>query len=151
MVIEVDPLRAAGPVLLGASFEEAGRALAAWGTPRPFAPYPGAEPLDWRLTDSGVIAHVFCGSAGVVQTVEISRFGVESRARVLLMGMDVFSMPAEQVIAKLEARYDVADDAGGLVVPKLAIGMSYPTDPDQEGFDSVLIAGQGYYDPPSAD
>ncbi|MER6575271.1 hypothetical protein [Nonomuraea sp. NPDC001023] len=151
LVIELDPLRAAGPVLLGASFEEAGRALAAWGTPQPFAPYPGAEPLDWRLMDSGVIAHVFCGSAGVVQTIEISPFDDESPARVLLMGMDLFSAPAEQVIAELAARYDVEDDAGGLVVPELSVGMSYPADLDQAGFDSVLIAGPGYYDPPHRD
>ncbi|MCO6004030.1 hypothetical protein NE236_03475 [Actinoallomurus purpureus] len=161
MIIELDPLRAAGPVSLGMSFEEAGRALAAWGTPRPFAPYPGAEPLDWQLWDSGVSAHVFCGSAGVVQTVEISRAfedpDVEPQARVLLLGMDVFSVPARQVIAELGARYDVDDDVGhGVVVRELSVGMSrdlgepFPS-ADRWCFDGVLIAGPGYYDPPPRD
>ncbi|MBB6556854.1 hypothetical protein [Nonomuraea rubra] len=161
LVIELDPLRAAGPVLLGASFEEAGRMLAAWGTPRPYAPYPGAEPLDWRLMGSGVDVHVFCGSAGVVQTIVIYRdFDVEPRARVFLLGMDVFSTPAEQVITELRARYEVEVEQGDcdLVVPGLSVGMSRSTvpcpDDDQETidrytcFESVLIAGPGYYDPP---
>ncbi|MFI6740888.1 hypothetical protein ACIBI9_48885 [Nonomuraea sp. NPDC050451] len=161
LVIELDPLRAAGPVLLGASFEEAGRVLAAWGTPQPYAPYPGAMPLDWRLMGSGVDMHVFCGSAGVVQTVEIYRdFDVEPRAQVFLLGMDVFSTPAEQVIAELRSRYDVEVDEGdcGLVVPALSVGLSRSAVPypgvDQETidrytcFESILIASRGYYDPP---
>ncbi|TYB50914.1 hypothetical protein FXF51_54575 [Nonomuraea sp. PA05] len=143
---------AAGPVLLGASFEETGRVLAAWG-----APYPGAEPLDWRLLGSGVDVHAFCGSAGVVQTVEIYRdLDVELRAHVFLLGVDLFSTPAEQVIAELRARFDVEVDQGdcGLVVPELSrSGVPYPG-ADQETvdrytcFESVLIASRGYYDPP---
>ncbi|MET9250280.1 hypothetical protein [Nonomuraea sp. NPDC003709] len=161
MVIELDPLRAAGPVLLGTSYEEAGRALAAWGTPQPYAPYPGAKPLDWRLMGSGVDVHVFCGSAGVVQTVEIYQdLDVEPRAQVFLFGADLFSTPAEQVIAELRVRYDVKVDQDdcGLVVPELSVGMSRSGVPfpgaDQETidrytcFESVLIASRGYYDPP---
>jgi hypothetical protein len=146
LVIELDPLRAAGPVLLGASFEETGRVLAAWGAPQPHAPYPGAEPLDWRLTGSGVEVHVFCGSAGVVQTVEICRdFDVEPRPQVVLLGVDLFSTSAEQVLAGLRARYDVEADQGdcGLVVPELSIGMSrsgipYPR-ADQETIGALHV------------
>jgi hypothetical protein len=162
LVIEVDPLRAVGTLLLGASFQEAGRVLAAWGTPRPHAPYPGAEPLDWRVVGSGVDAHVHCGSTGVVQTVEIYRdFDSERRAQVFLLGVDVFSTPAEQVIAGLRARHDVEDDDGdhGIVVPELSVGLSRSAVPYPGGgqetidrytcFESILIAGRGYYDPPS--
>ncbi|MFC4120442.1 hypothetical protein [Nonomuraea zeae] len=164
LLIELDPLRAAGPVLLGASFAEAGRALSAWGTPRPYAPYPGAEPLDWRLSGAGVDAHVFCGSTGVVQTIEIYRdFDADPQARVLLLGVDVFSTPAEQVIAELRARYDIEIEGSGhgLSVPRLSVGLFRSEVPfpgaDQETidhytcFESVLIAGPGYYDGPPRD
>ncbi|MEU5882865.1 hypothetical protein [Spirillospora sp. NPDC047279] len=162
LVIELQPLRAAGSVQLGASFADAGAALEAWGSPRPYVPYPGAEPLDWRLIGSGVDAHVFCGSALSVQTVEIYRdFDFEPRAQVFLLGMDVFSVPADRVIAELRARHEVEVDEGdyGLTVPELSIGLSRSAVPfpgaDQETvdrytcFESVLIAGPGYYDSPS--
>ncbi|UBU11538.1 hypothetical protein [Nonomuraea gerenzanensis] len=80
---------------------------------------------------------------------------------MLLNGMDVFSVPADQMIAELRARYDVEVDDGdyGLVVPELSVGMSRSTVPfrgaDQETidrftcFESVLIAGPGYYDGPA--
>ncbi|GAA2275675.1 hypothetical protein GCM10010149_18130 [Nonomuraea roseoviolacea subsp. roseoviolacea] len=92
------------------------------------------------------------GFAGVVQTIEITQSGVEPWARVFLMGMDIFSVPVEQVISKLEACHNAENGGGiGLVVPELSVGMCYPTDPDQAGFSSVLIAGQGYDDPPPRD
>ncbi|MEV4176587.1 hypothetical protein [Nonomuraea sp. NPDC049709] len=56
--------------------------------------------------DSGVDVQVFCGSAGVVQAVEIYRgFDFEPRARVLLNGIDVFSVPADQMIAELRVGF----------------------------------------------
>ncbi|MQY07523.1 hypothetical protein [Actinomadura macrotermitis] len=162
LIIELEPLQGAGPIPLGAPFEEAGRALAAWGTPQPYAPYPGAEPLDWRLADSAVGAHVHCGSKGTVQTIELYRHPETTpQAQVLLLGLDVFATPAEQVIAHLRAHHDVVDEHDGhdLAVPSLSIGMSRPMvpDPDEDDeetiaryttFTTVLLAGPGYYDPP---
>ncbi len=85
MVIEVDPGRAAGPILLGSSFAQAGEALAVWGPPTTWAPYPGSEPLDWKLSTAGTDIHVFCGSAGVVQNVEIYRNPVAAPPATVLL------------------------------------------------------------------
>lgn len=75
LVIEPDPLRAAGPVLLGSRRDDAGEALRGWEDPHAYAPYPGALPLDWRVGrgSSGIDTTVHCGSTGVVQTIEIFR------------------------------------------------------------------------------
>lgn len=45
LMIEIDPLRSVGPVLLGSSHREAGQALRVWGEPVPYAPYP--VPLEY--------------------------------------------------------------------------------------------------------
>ncbi|MBC6466304.1 hypothetical protein [Actinomadura alba] len=156
-MIEIDPLRAAGPVLLGSTREAAGEALRAWGDPEPYAPYPGALPLDWRINGaSGVDAVVHCGSTGVVQTIEIDLdFGVRPRAQALLLGQDMFSVPAEQMLAILRERFEVEEAGDGYTVPALSLGMGRrlsAEDFDEEGdgysFDNFLLAGPGYYDPP---
>ncbi|NRQ30557.1 hypothetical protein HII36_01680 [Nonomuraea sp. NN258] len=155
LTIELDPLRGAGPVLLGATRERAGAALRAWGEPREHAPYPGALPLDWRLTGGGVDVHVHCGSTGVVQTIEIFRDDDDTHpaARVLLLGMDVFATPAEDVLATLGERFEVEiEDGFGGTVPELSVGlggMVVPDDEDRARFGHVLIAGPGYYDRPT--
>jgi hypothetical protein len=159
LVIELDPLRGAGPVLLGASHDEAGEALRAWGAPEEYAPYPGALPLDWRVIGWGIDAFVHC-SAGVVETIEIFRdFDVRPRAQVFLLGLDVFSVPAEQVMAALRERFETDEEDGyGLYIPALSVGMTRSIIPDEDShdeerdrytcFSSILLAGPGYYDPP---
>ncbi|MEU8379365.1 hypothetical protein [Streptosporangium sp. NPDC048865] len=161
LVIRIDPLGAAGPVLLGSSREEAGRASRAWGEPVEYAPYPGALPLDWRVGGggAGIDAFVHCGSTGVVQTVEIFRdFGTLPRAQVLLLGMDVFSVPAERVVDVLRERFEIEEDGYSCTVPELSIGLGRSVVPDQDAdeeecerytcFGNVLVAGPGYYAPP---
>jgi hypothetical protein len=160
LVIELDPLRAAGPVLLGSSRAEAGLALRAWGEPEAYAPYPGAEPLDWRVSGMGISAVVHCGSTGVVQTVELYRdFDVRPQAQVVLLGLDLFAVPAEQVVAALRERFEVEEDGGyGCTVPELSIGMGRPIIPDEDSddedrerytcFENILLARPGYYAPP---
>ncbi|MFF3438458.1 hypothetical protein [Streptosporangium sp. NPDC002721] len=161
LTIRIDPLGSVGPVLLGSPREEAGRALRAWGEPVEYAPYPGALPLDWRIGrgGSGIDAVVHCGSTGVVQTVEIFRdFDTRPGAQVFLLGMDVFSVPAEWVVEVLRERFEIEEDGYGCTVPELSIGLGRPMVPDEDDdeedrerytcFDNVLVAGPGYYAPP---
>lgn len=161
LVIQIDPLGSVGPVLLGSSRVEAGRALRAWGEPVEYAPYPGALSLDWRISGrgSGIDAVVHCGSTGVVQTVEIFRdFDARLGAQVLLLGMDVFSTPAERVVDVLRERFEIEEDGYSCTVPELSIGLGRTLVPDQDAdeeererytcFDNVLVASPGYYAPP---
>ncbi|MFF3443258.1 hypothetical protein [Streptosporangium sp. NPDC002721] len=161
LVIQITPLGSVGPVLLGSPRVEAGEALRAWGEPVKYAPYPGALPLDWRISggEAGIDAVVHCGSTGVVQTVEIFRdFDTLPRAQVLLLGMDVFSVPAERVVDVLRERFEIEEDGYSCTVPELSIGLGRPLVPDQDAdeeererytcFDNVLVAGPGYYAPP---
>ncbi|MEU6267373.1 hypothetical protein [Saccharopolyspora shandongensis] len=161
LVIELDPLRGAGPVLLGASHEAAGDALHSWGVPETYAPYQGALPLDWRVVGLGVDVVVHC-SAGVVETIEIFRdFNVRPSAQVFLLGLDVFSVSAEQVMAAVVERFEIDDeDAYGFTVPALSVGLGRSIVPNEDSdaedrdrytcFDNILLAGPGYYDSPAA-
>lgn len=149
MVIEVDPGRAVGPVILGSSFTQAGERLATWGTPTTHAPYPGAAPLDWKLSTAGIDIHVFCGSAGVVQNVEIYRNPVAALTEtVLLMGLNLYAQPAEQVLEAIQAQ-GIATEGDldmGLIMPELAVALSRNDLEDGAPFDYVLVAPSGYFD-----
>ncbi|GGK62474.1 hypothetical protein Ppa06_61510 [Planomonospora parontospora subsp. parontospora] len=163
-MIEIDPLRSVGPVLIGSSHEEAGQALRVWGEPVPYAPYPGALPLDWRINggDTGIDAFVHCGSTGAVQAVEIFRDSdTRPRAQVLLLGVDVFSMPAGQVMEVLRERFEIEEeDDCGFTVPEISVGLWRSIVPGEDAdeaererytcFESVLAARPGYYARPSA-
>jgi hypothetical protein len=100
-----------------------------------YAPHPGALPLGWRVggEGSGIDAIVHCGSTGVVQTVQIFRdFDARPRTQVFLLGVDVFSLPAEQVMGVLRERFEVEEDGCSCPVPELSIGLGRSIVPDQD-------------------
>lgn len=101
----LDPPRAAGPVRLGMTPEEALAAVAPWGTPE-VAP-PGGRPPEKIFTACREIGvSIFLeDSGGVVTAVELWWPGEGRRTdvRVLLDGDDVFTTPAETSSARRES------------------------------------------------
>ncbi|MFB6821021.1 hypothetical protein ACFCXA_05460 [Streptomyces virginiae] len=151
------PPTAAGPVHLGSPYEEALTALRPWGEPRVIGPTSRrARRLMGDL--DGVGCTVFFDAEDHTTAVELwwPGEGRQSATRVLLDGHDVFTAPADTVLADLRERgWTVdAEDLENVVVPGVSLGFTRQTSQevprDGQGlpvsFTSVLVAGTNYYD-----
>lgn len=151
------PPTAAGPVHLGSPYEEARTALRPWGEPRVIGP---TSRRARRLMGDfdGVGCTVFFDAEDRTTAVELwwPGEGRQSATRVLLDGHDVFTAPADTVLADLRERgWTVdAEDPENVVVPGVSLGFTRQTSQevprDGQGlpvsFTSVLVAGKNYYD-----
>ncbi|MFB7256988.1 hypothetical protein [Streptomyces nojiriensis] len=151
------PPTAAGPVRLGRPYEEALTAVRPWGEPRIAG--PTARRARRLMGDfDGVGYTVSFDAEDHAAAVELwwPGEGRLSTARVLLEGHEVFTTPADTVLAELRGRgwsVDV-EDPENVVVPGVSLGFTRRTSQevprDGQGlpvsFTSVLVAGEGYYD-----
>ncbi|WP_328786624.1 MULTISPECIES: hypothetical protein [unclassified Streptomyces] len=150
------PPTAAGPVHLGSPYEEALAAVRPWGEPRVVG--PTARRTRRIMGDfDGVGYTVFLDAEDHATAVELwwPGEGRQSTTRVLLDGHDVFTTPADTVLAELRERgWTVdAEDPENVVVPGVSLGFTRQTSQevprDGQGlpvsFTSVLVAGTSYY------
>jgi hypothetical protein len=81
-----------------------------------------------------------------VASIEIYRPG--PGVRVLYQGIDVFALPADEVVGLLRILTPVTieDDGYTVVAPELLLALGRE---DGKYFESVLLAKPGYYDGPS--
>ncbi|MCP9988272.1 hypothetical protein LUX01_17855 [Streptomyces sudanensis] len=154
----LDPPRAAGPVRLGMTPEEALAAVAPWGTPEVVP--PGGRPPEKIFTACREIGvSIFLeDSGGVVTAVELWWPGEGRRTdvRVLLDGDDVFTTPAEDLFRKAGERGWTVDrtEPEYPFIPGVSLGFTRQTSqevPRTPGglpvhVTSVLVGGEHYYD-----
>ncbi|MEU3604033.1 hypothetical protein AB0E83_00980 [Streptomyces sp. NPDC035033] len=150
--LHLEPPHGAGPVRLGMSFDEAVAAVVPWGEPRTRV-RPGTRRGGVSTACAGIGVQVHLEEDDRVTAVEFWRPGEgrTSAARVLLGGRDVFTTPADELLAG----FDVHDgDGEDPFVPGLSLGFTrrtsqeVPRRPDglPVHFTSVLVGGADYYD-----
>ncbi|MFB7273595.1 hypothetical protein [Streptomyces sp. NPDC056244] len=151
MILEVTPPDGAGPVRLGMTIDEAEAALRTIDGYR--EPVPTGVPTRGTAQyDSGMSIEVET-AGGVVEAVQVYR--PHGHVEVTYRGIDLLRTPAAHVIERLGALTDLEEDEGGrsYTAPDLLLALWRPfvedENPDEvQGhyFQSVLVAGPGYYD-----
>ncbi|MFD8015074.1 hypothetical protein [Streptomyces sp. NPDC058955] len=151
--LHLEPPHGAGPVRLGMTFDEAVAAVAPWGEPRTRV-RPGPRPDTVSASCAGIGVEVLLEEDDRVTAVEFWRPGEgrSSAARVLLGGRDVFTTPADELLAALAGVRD--GDTEDPFVPGLSLGFTRRTSQEvprrADGlpvhFTSVLVGGAEYYD-----
>lgn len=150
MEFSLDPPVGAGPLRLGMTPDEARTALQSIG---PLQSSTGSE-LAVHL-DSGLGFSVGFGAAVArVNAIEVWR--PEERDVVLYRDVDVFGLPALQVVERLRRHVELVANEDGFTARDLYLALWRPyaadDDPaDEEGyfFQSALIARPGYDDTPA--
>ncbi|MFG2977992.1 hypothetical protein ACGFYY_33980 [Streptomyces sp. NPDC048331] len=157
MDLLLTPPVAAGPVRLGSTYEEVLVAVRPWGEPRVLGP-TSRRARRLMCDADGVGCTVFFDARDRVTAVELwwPGEGRRSTTRVLLEGCEVFTSPADGVLAGLRGRGWTVDaaDPQEVVVPGVSLGFTRRTSQevprDGQGlplcFTSVLVAGPEYYD-----
>ncbi|MFF4006819.1 hypothetical protein [Streptomyces sp. NPDC001717] len=151
------PPTAAGPVHLGSPYEEVLAVLRPWGEPRMIG--PTSRRARRIMGDFDRVGYtVFFDAEDHTTAVELwwPGEGRQSTTRVLLDEHDLFSAPADSVLAELRLRgWTVdAEDPENVFVPGVSLGFTRRTSQevprDGQGlpvsFTSVLVAGKSYYD-----
>lgn len=146
----LDPPRAAGPLRVGMSFDEAEQALrliAGYQPPRPGdRPNPGFAHYDSELSIS--VSRDRNGSVDAVEVYRPSRDVV-----VLFRDIPIFNLPAEEVIERLSDITPIEVEDGGLraLATDLLLSLWRSVLPegveDEDGryFEAVLVAAPGFY------
>jgi hypothetical protein len=154
MDFELDPPRGVGPLRLGMPRSEADAALESL---RDLDAVSGSdEPGRHIFRPSGLMISIGC-MRECLAAVELGRPQDRSDS-VRFQGIDVFALPAREVVERLRARARVEaadDDPASFVAPDLLLSLWRPfeaDDPEEEQghyFSSVLVAEPGYYDTPA--
>jgi hypothetical protein len=153
----LDPPRGVSPVAIGMDYDEAYSAVSQWGVPQYREPRP-RRPSGRLLLSHGtmdIVVHLERGER--VEVVELWRFeGDEADVRVLLNGLDVFRVPAEEVLNDLRSRGHEVDvsDPESPVASGVTLGFTRETAQevprDDAGlplfFTSVLVGPADYYE-----
>ncbi|MFF9853390.1 hypothetical protein [Streptomyces litmocidini] len=95
---------------------------------------------------------------GVLQAVEFGR-PAATTDRVVFRGLDVFALPARQMVARMREHTRIEadpEDPASFIAPDLLLSFWRPfeadDDPEEEQghyFTTVLLARPGYYDTPA--
>lgn len=154
MLLELDPPRRAGAILIGAPIGEMREVLVQWGDPeelnRPFDEGPGLALFNDEI---GLLVHG--GKDGLVRAVEMGCVPDPAHMQILYRGIDLFSVPALDILAQLrEMGIEVDDDdPSSPQVVDLTLTFSrggecydlLAADGHCRYFTSVLVAGPGYF------
>ncbi|WP_220446425.1 hypothetical protein [Micromonospora chalcea] len=147
----LDPPRAAGPLRIGMSLEEAEQTLRMIDGYLPPRPGDRSNP-GFAHYESELSIAVSQDRSGSVDAVEVYR---PSRDVVVLFrGIPIFDLPAEGVIQRLSGMTQVEIEDGGLRVlaPDLLLSLWRSVLPegvaDEDGrcFEAALVAAPGFYD-----
>ena len=154
MHFELTPPIGVGPLQIGMTRQTANSALDSLREPRAISPSDRSGQHIFR--PSGLMISIGC-ARDRLEAVELGRPS-ESSDVVSFRGIDVFGLPARDVVARMSEVTTIVvaqDDPASFVAPDLLLSFWRPfqgdDDPeDEQGyyFNSVLLALPGYYDGP---
>lgn len=151
----LDPPRGIGPLVLGMSRLEANAALETLRDPGHRSTSDAAGRHIFR--PDGLMVSIECRIDRLI-AVELSR-PHSPGDRVVFRGIDLFGLPAREVIQRLGEATDVEpheDEPASILAPDLLLSLwrpfqtdDQPDEPQGYFFSTVLLARPGYYDTPT--
>jgi hypothetical protein len=150
----LEPPGGVGPVRIGLTRDQARDALDSLKDPSDVSDSdrPGLN----VFRPSGLMVSVDYGADGLVNAVELGR--PQDGDTVLFQDVDVFALPARQVVTRMRQFTTLLEEDGGgsFVAPDLLLAFwrpfvadDEPAEPQGYYFSSVLLARPGYYDGPA--
>jgi hypothetical protein len=153
MIVTLRPPNAAGPLFIGATGQDTVDILRQLGDPQVLCRTPGSRPA-WAVDrPSGLFIRVNFDAYDRVEAIELGRPHGTADA-VSYNGLDVFTVPASDLITELRRRTTIDEEENGHAFTAPALLLSFwrsttpetPDDEDGRFFESVLLARPGYYD-----
>ncbi|MER7540722.1 hypothetical protein ABTX77_39030 [Streptomyces sp. NPDC097704] len=115
------------------------------------------QPGQHVFRPSGLMISIHC-TRDKLEAVELARPSYQTD-RVLFQGVDVFALPAREVVRRVGAFTSIEedpDDDASFIAPDLLLGFWRPFEADDEPedeqgyyFSTVLLARPGYFDTPA--
>ncbi|MFF4658143.1 hypothetical protein [Streptomyces sp. NPDC001381] len=149
MVIDLDPPRGMGDLVIGMPIEDAERILRE--IPGFVPPAPGeVRNKGFAHYESELSISLDFDPRGVVRAIEL--FRPEGDVQVVFRGLSLFEEPADVVISRLSEifRVEIEDEELNVTAPDVFIGLWRSVTPEGSGgeegyyFESALIAAPGY-------
>ncbi|MFF0052277.1 hypothetical protein OH781_39735 [Streptomyces sp. NBC_01550] len=155
MDFDLAPPTGVGPLRIGMTRHAANTALDAL---RDLAALSESDqPGQHVFRPSGLMISIHC-MRDRLEAIELARPSAQTD-RVLFQGVDVFALPAREVVRRVGEYTSVEadpDDAGSFIAQDLLLSFWRPFAADDEPaeeqgyyFSSVLVAQPGYYDTPA--
>ncbi|MCD0484800.1 hypothetical protein LO771_20985 [Streptacidiphilus sp. ASG 303] len=155
MDFTLEPPTGIGPLRIGMARDAAATALDSLRDPS--AVSESDRPGQHVFRPSGLMISIHC-TRDALESVELGRPSAPTD-RVVFRDLDVFALPAREVVRRLRAHTPVEadpDDPASFTAPDLLLGLWRPfaadDEPDEEQghfFSSVLLARPGYDDTPA--
>ncbi|GAA2807982.1 hypothetical protein [Crossiella cryophila] len=155
MDFHLDPPTGVGPLRIGMPRREANTALDSLRDPTALS--PSDRPGQHIFRPSGLMISIHC-LHDQLQAVELAR-PTDPGDRVLFHDVDVFALPAREVVGRLRAHTTIEadeDDDAAFLAPDLLLSFWRPFEADDDPaeeqghyFTTVLLARPGYYDTPA--
>ncbi|MET9586889.1 hypothetical protein ABZY10_28085 [Streptomyces sp. NPDC006539] len=155
MDFDLAPPTGVGPLRIGMTRHAANTALDALRDPAALS--ESDQPGQHVFRPSGLMISIHC-MRDRLEAIELARPSAQTD-RVLFQGVDVFALPAREVVRRVGEYTSVEadpDDAGSFIAQDLLLSFWRPFAADDEPaeeqgyyFSSVLVAQPGYYDTPA--
>ncbi|MET9801138.1 hypothetical protein [Streptomyces sp. NPDC006368] len=155
MDFDLAPPNGVGPLRIGMTRHAANTAL--YSLRDPSAISESDRPGQHVFRPSGLMISIQC-MRDTLEAIELGRPSSQTD-RVLFQGVDVFALPAREVVRRvgeLTSIEEDPDDDASFITPDLLLSFWRPfaadDEPEEEQgyyFSSVLLARPGYYDTPA--
>lgn len=149
LVLDLVRSRGAGPIMFGMTIEEAAEVMSRWGDVDRRS-LTGPDP-HLAVRDEAIQVRFERGKQ--VTSIELWRPDDDDDALVTLEGMDLFRVPANEILDRLRENGDEIDESDRFypIAPRVTLGFNREDGEEREEeelaahFGSVLIAPPGYY------
>ncbi|WP_426361909.1 hypothetical protein [Streptomyces sp. E-08] len=156
MDFDLAPPTGIGPLRIGMTRHAADTALDSLRDPSALS--DSDRPGQHVFRPGGLMISIHC-MRDALEAIELARPTSSRTDRVLFQGVDVFALPASEVVRRVAELTPIAedpDDDASFIAPDLLLSFWRPfaadDDPeDEQGyyFSTVLLARPGYYDTPA--
>ncbi|MFH9983360.1 hypothetical protein ACH4ND_29890 [Streptomyces sp. NPDC017179] len=155
MDFDLAPPTGVGPLRIGMTRHAANTAL--YSLREVSAVAESDRPGQHVFRPSGLMISIHC-VRDMLEAIELGRLSTQTD-RVLFQGVDVFTLPAREVVRRVSEITSIKedpDDTGSFIAQDLLLSFWRPFAADDEPgeeqgyyFSSVLVAQPGYYDTPA--